>query len=120
MSLPRTFQFSATSLQDYVDCSRRFQLRYILQVAWPAHRTEPIGEQERHRRLARDFHWLAHQHLLGIPTETLCASIHDPDLERWWKAYLAYVAALGDARVMPELGLSIPLAGYRVMAQQRI
>jgi hypothetical protein len=117
MSLPRTFQFSATSLQDYVDCSRRFQLRYILQVAWPAPRTEPIGEQERHRRLARDFHWLAHQHLLGIPIETLSASIHDPDLERWWGAYLAYVSAMGDARVMPELGLSIPLAGYRVMAQ---
>jgi hypothetical protein len=117
MPLPKTFQFSATSLQDYVDCSRRFQLRYLLQVAWPAPEAEPIGEQERHARLARDFHRLVHQHLLGIPTETLTASVHDPNLERWWQAYLAYVPNFGSAQMIPEVGLSTPLAGYRVVAQ---
>jgi hypothetical protein len=117
MPLPRSFRFSATSLQDYVDCVRRFQLRYLLQVAWPAPEAEPISEQERHARLARDFHRLVHQHLLGLPADTLSASVHDPDLERWWQAYLAYVPTFDDARVMPEVGLSIPLSGYRVVAQ---
>lgn len=117
MLLPKTFQFSATSLQDYVDCPRRFQLRHLLQVAWPAPEAEPISESERHARLARDFHQLVHQHLLGLPVETLSASVHDPDLERWWQAYLAYVPTFGDARVIPEVGLSAPLAGYRVVAQ---
>ncbi len=117
MTLPRNFQFSATSLQDYVDCSRRFQLRYVLQVAWPAPEAEPISEQEHHGRLARDFHRLVHQHLLGLPTGILSASVHDPDLERWWRAYLAYVPTFGNARILPEVGLSTPLAGYRVMAQ---
>ncbi len=117
MSLLRTFRFSATSLQDYVDCERRFQLRYLLQVAWPAPEAEPINERERHTRLARDFHRIVHQHLLGIPADTLSASIHDLDLERWWQAYLAYVPALENARVMPEVSLSIPLSGYRVVAQ---
>lgn len=117
MSLPRIFQFSATSLQDYVDCARRFQLRYVLQVAWPAPEVEPIAEQEHHGRLARDFHRLVHQHLLGLPTDTLSAAVADPDLERWWQAYLAFVPTFAKAQVMPELSLSIPLAGYRVMAQ---
>ncbi len=117
MPLPKNFQFSATSLQDYVDCPRRFQLRYLLQVAWPAPETEPISEQERHGRLARDFHRLIHQHLLGLPIESLSNSVRDPDLERWWKAYLAYIPTFGDARVIPELGLSAPLAGHRVVAQ---
>ena len=117
MSLPKTFHFSATSLQDYVDCARRFQLRYLLQVAWPAPRAEPIGEQERHGQLARDFHRLVHQHLLGLPVDNLSASIHDPDLERWWQAYLAYVPTFSSAQVIPEIGLSTPLSGYRVMAQ---
>jgi hypothetical protein len=117
MPLPRQFQFSATSLQDYVDCPRRFQLRYLLQVAWPAPQAEPIAEHERYRRLARDFHRLVHQHLLGLPAGTLSASIHDPDLIRWWQSYLAYVPTLGDAQVIPELSLSVPLAGYRVTAQ---
>jgi hypothetical protein len=117
MPLPKNFQFSATSLQDYVDCPRRFQLRYLLQIAWPAPEAEPISEQERHGRLARDFHRLVHQHLLGLSTEILSASVRDSDLERWWKAYLAYVPIFGDAQVIPEIGLSAPLAGHRVLAQ---
>jgi hypothetical protein len=117
MSLPRTFQFSATNLQDYVDCARRFQLRYLLQIAWPAPTAEPISEQERHAQLARDFHRLVHQHLLGLAAEKLSASVHDPDLERWWQAYLAYLPTLGRAQMMPEIRLSTPLSGYRVLAQ---
>jgi len=117
MSLPKTFQFSATSLQDYVDCHRRFQLRYLLQIAWPAPEAEPIAEQERRDWLGRDFHQLVHRHLLGLPTETLSATVHDPDLARWWQAYLAYLPTLHAARVIPEVGLSTPLGGYRVIAQ---
>jgi hypothetical protein len=117
MYLPRSLRFSATSLQDYVDCARRFQLRYLLQVAWPVPEAEPIGERERHARLARDFHRLVHQHLLGLPADTLSASIHDSDLERWWQAYLAYLPAFEDAQAIPEVSLSIPSSGYRVVAQ---
>jgi len=38
-------------------------------------------------------------------------------LERWWQAYLAYVPTFDNAWVMPEVSLSIPLSGYRVVAQ---
>jgi hypothetical protein len=117
MSLSKTFQFSATSLQDYAECPRRFQLRYLLEVAWPAPEAEPVGEQERYGRLARDFHRLAHQHLLGLPAETLSAMVYDADLERWWRAYLAYAVTLSGASVTPEIGLSTALAGYRLVAQ---
>ena len=117
MSLPKIFQFSASSLQDYVDCPRRFQLRYVLRVSWPAPEVEPIDEQERHSQLARDFHQLVHQHLLGLPIEALSASVQDPDLERWWRAYLAYTPSLAKLRTIPEVALSTPLAGYRLMAQ---
>lgn len=117
MPLPKTFQFSATSLQDYVDCPRRFQLRYLLRVSWPAPEAEPVGERERYGQLARDFHQLVHQHLLGIPAERLSASVQDQVLERWWQAYLAYAPNFGNVGLIPEIGLSTPLAGYRVMAQ---
>ena len=117
MPLPKAFQFSATSLQDYADCSRRFQLHYLLEVAWPAPEAEPVGEQERHARLARDFHRLVHQHLLGLSAESLSALVRDHDLGRWWRAYLAYAVTFSGDRVMPEIGLSAPLAGYRLYAQ---
>jgi hypothetical protein len=118
MSLPKTFQFSATSLQDYVDCARRFQLRHLLQIAWPAPEVEPIAEREQRDRLGRDFHQLVHRHLLGLPIETLSATTeYEPDLARWWQAYLVYVPTLLPARVIPELGLSTPLGGFRLIAQ---
>ena len=117
MSLPTAFQFSATSLQDYVDCPRRFQLRYLLQVSWPAPEVEPIDERERRGQLARDFHQLVHQHLLGLPAELLSSSVHDPDLERWWRAYLADAPKFSTGSVHVEVGLSTVLAGYRLMAQ---
>jgi hypothetical protein len=117
MSLSKTFQFSATSLQDYTDCSRRFQLRYLLEVAWPAPEAEPVGEQERYGRLGRDFHRLVHQHLLGLPAEALSAMVYDADLGRWWQAHLTCAVTLNGASVMPEIGLSTALAGYRLVAQ---
>lgn len=30
MNLPGSFHFTQSSLQDYLDCPRRFQLRYVL------------------------------------------------------------------------------------------
>ena len=42
----RPFDFSQASLQDYIDCARRFQLRYLQQLHWPAPQAEPIRENE--------------------------------------------------------------------------
>jgi len=30
-----SFSFAQSSLQDYLDCPRRFQLRYVLNQPWP-------------------------------------------------------------------------------------
>ncbi|NCT22292.1 PD-(D/E)XK nuclease family protein, partial [bacterium] len=59
------FTFSQSSLQDYADCPRRFQLRYIEQLAWPAVETEPALENERRQQEGLLFHRLAQQHLIG-------------------------------------------------------
>ena len=48
MALPSDFQFSQNNLQDYIDCPRRFELRHLQRLQWPAPQTEPIIEQERH------------------------------------------------------------------------
>jgi hypothetical protein len=115
--LMEVLQFSATSLQDFVDCQRRFQLRHLWEVAWPAPETDAPGEQETYARLGRELHGLIHQHLLGFPVETLSDFTRDPELDRWWQAYLAYAPALGNARVIPEVALSISLCGHRLVAR---
>jgi CRISPR/Cas system-associated exonuclease Cas4 (RecB family) len=118
MTLPPTFQFSQNSLQDYVDCPRRFQLRYLLQQPWPAVESEPLTEFERLLEQGRRFHQLAQRHSLGLPEVELAKSIDDPDLRRWWRNYLeSPPPGLPTAVRRPEITLSAPLGGYRLMAR---
>jgi hypothetical protein len=88
MKLPDGFQFSQGSLQDFVDCRRRFRLRYLDRLAWPALQTEPALDNERHMHLGLLFHHMVHQHLIGIPVSNLAKMIHDEQLERWWLNFL--------------------------------
>jgi len=117
MALPDTFQFSQANLQDYVDCQRRFQLRYVLMQPWPALITEPALDAERHMQRGADLHHLAHQHTLGLDAGRLEATIHDEVLARWWHAYLAYPPRdLPETLRRAELRVAAPLAGYRLVA----
>lgn len=116
MSLPSGFQFSQASLQDYVECRRRFQLRYLLQLQWPAPEAEPVEELEQHMLDGARFHRLVHQHRLGIPATQLQPDEEGP-LADWWAAYLASPPPDLPARQYPELTLSVPLGEHRLIAK---
>jgi hypothetical protein len=117
MRLPADFRFSPSSLQDYVDCPRRFLLRHVQQVAWPALVAEPALENERRMRLGAAFHRLVRQYFLGIPPASLELTIGDPELTRWWHNFLtAPPPDLPPVR-FSEVTFSTPLGGYRLLAQ---
>ncbi len=119
MTIPASFIFSQSSLKDYRECARRFQLRYLERLAWPAPRSADALEAERRLRLGQDFHRLVRRHQAGLPAAALTSmAAFDRDLERWWRDYLAspYATPAGPAR-WAELTLSAPLAGYRLEAQ---
>jgi hypothetical protein len=110
--------YSAASLQDFIDCRRRFQLRYVLKVAWPAIQSEPIMESERFMQLGSRFHRLIQQHLLSIPPQRLESLIHEPELGRWWENYLGLAMQIAQSsQRYPEVSLSASLAGARFTAQ---
>ncbi len=116
--LPESFQFSQGSLQDYVACPRRFQLRYVLMQPWPALITEPAAEAEQHMQRGADFHRLAHQHTLGLEPQQLAVMIQDETLAGWWQTYLTRPPAdLPAAIRRAEVVLAAPLAGYRLLAK---
>jgi len=118
MSLPDAFQFSQHNLQDYADCPRRFQLRYVLGVTWPAVKAEPIAKMERRAWLGQRFHRMAHQHALGIPVERLAAGLKDEDLYRWWHNFLATPPHnLPTSIRRAEASLSASLVGHRLVAR---
>jgi len=117
MTLPTDFQFSQGSLQDYADCPRRFQLRYIQRLAWPALEAEPALENERHLQQGAAFHRLVHQHLLGLSPEHLSSTITDQDLSRWWHNYLESAPADLAQLCYPEVVLFAPVSGHRLVAK---
>jgi hypothetical protein len=116
--LPVAFSFSQSSLQDYVDCPRRFQLRYVQSQAWPGVQVEPVVEHERQLERGARFHRLVQRHQLGVDAAVLGASVgDDPDLLAWWRAYLGfgYLHTLGGRRY-PEYTLSTTVVGVRLVA----
>lgn len=127
MTVPLLFQFSQAGLNDYVDCTRRFQLRYVLEQAWPAVESEPLIERERLADLGRRFHRLIQQRVRGLPVAQLTASASaDPDLARWWDTYLRLekggwkLDEEGDSlpsNRRAEVALSIPLGAHRLVAK---
>jgi len=111
------FLFSQSSLQDYVDCPRRFQLRYMLHTAWPAVETEPILAAEAHMERGQAFHRLLQQDTLGLSRELLTAAAQGAELADWWRSYLEH----GPADLPPdryaEVSLAIPVAGHGLVAK---
>ncbi len=117
MNLPQDFVFSQSSLQDYVDCPRRFELRYLKHLRWPAVQAEPVEEHERLMAQGADFHHLIHQYLSGIPAETLAQHIPDATLRGWWDNFRTTVAEHLHGDLFPETTLTVPLGNYLLTAR---
>jgi len=120
--------FSQSSLQDYVDCRRRFLLRHLLRLPWPAVQSEPVIENEAYMYKGQLFHHLAQQVLEGVPAARLDGAVAgDPELQTWWEAFLPLgeqllatrlpAAAPTDALLLPEISLSAPHGAYRLLAK---
>lgn len=116
-TIPTPFTFSQSSLQDYADCPRRFQLRYIEGLAWPAVETEPALENERHQQEGLFFHRLVQQHLIGLPVEKLGLMANSPNLSQWWQNFVYFRGLKDFGNLYPEMTLSAPLGEHRVMAK---
>lgn len=118
MDFPTLFTFSQSSLQDYADCARRFQLRYLERLAWPAIETEPTLENERRQQAGQLFHRMAQQALVGIPLEKLEKLAATSELEKWWQNFSTEYPKIARAqKLYPEMTLSAPLGGHRLTAK---
>jgi CRISPR/Cas system-associated exonuclease Cas4 (RecB family) len=116
-SLPLTI-FSQSSLQDYVDCARRFQLRYLERLSYPAVESEPALENEKHLQEGEYFHRLVQQHLIGISIDQVSKLANTPNLQRWWDSFLQNFQSLRDfGNLYPEITLSAPLGNFRLLAK---
>jgi hypothetical protein len=115
--LPSWLDFSQSSLQDYADCPRRFQLRYLQRLEWPAIEAEPSAEVESRQKEGLEFHRLVHQHLLGISPAVLEESASSPQVLAWWQNYRAAQLSLQDWVLRSELGLYSTIGAHRLVAK---
>ncbi len=125
MPLPDGFIFSQSSLQDYTECQRRFQLRHILHQAWPAVEVEPYLEREQMMERGSRFHQAIHQHLVGLSDAKIEAALGEDELLlQWWSACLRSMRngllkeffSSGSSHYH-ELTLSAPIDDYRLVAK---
>jgi hypothetical protein len=116
---PSDFKFSQSNLQDYQDCARRFELRYLQRRQYPAPVAEPLAQLERQRQRGEDFHRLVQQHQLGIDEPMLSRSVQDEELQGWWQSYLAFARThlVQSQEHFTELALLTEINGHRVTAK---
>ncbi|MFA5837126.1 MAG: PD-(D/E)XK nuclease family protein [Bellilinea sp.] len=117
MQIPANFAFSQNNLQDFVDCPRRFELRHLKKLAWPAIRSEPILAVERHMLLGERFHRMIQQYQSGLAAELVGATASEPELAEWWQAYLSSAPEPLPERRLVEHTLSAPFGNYRLIAK---
>jgi len=115
-------QFSQANLQDFQDCKRRFFLRHIRKLAWPAVESHPMRENEILREHGVAFHRMAQQYFLGIPESNLNKLNTDEPLHGWWQNFIESKPSFSavenpDARIFPEFTLNTILDGHRLTAK---
>jgi hypothetical protein len=116
-NVPKGFSFSQSSLQDYTECPRRFQLRYLEQLRWPAVETEPVLENELRQIEGVAFHRLIQQYLLGLPLEKISRQANTSNLDTWWKNFKATNFDIESYTHYTEITLSCPIGEHRLLAK---
>ncbi|MCY3720509.1 MAG: PD-(D/E)XK nuclease family protein [Anaerolineaceae bacterium] len=117
MNLPEDFVFTQGNLQDYVDCPRRFELKYLRRQRWPAAEVDDMAAFERYLEQGASFHRLVQQSLLGLSPETLRPRIEDDEVAGWYDAWLANGLADVPSQRWPELTLTAPLGKWLLLAK---
>ena len=116
MTLPSPFSFNQNNLQDYQDCPRRFELRHVQHLEWPAVETEPYLEAEHRMLLGTTFHNMIRQAIAGVPIDALTDQVIEPEVARWWQAWMAFYPTLPQGKRWAEFSTSVPFHDDRINA----
>lgn len=117
MALKNDLVFSQASLQDFVDCKRRYYYRYVERLSWPAIEAEPVLENERRMTQGANFHQLVHRYYLGIPDSLLAEGAEAAQISGWWKDFIANLPVSRQEQVFTEKLVSYRLGEYRLVAK---
>jgi len=116
--LPSHFQFSQSSLQVYQRCRRRFFLRYLRRLDWPAPMSSDAAGWEQEIQRGQRFHEWVQQQAIGLDVSTEVAACEDTLLQTWWENFnTAPPKGLPQGQVFSEVAVSVPMPPYRLVAK---
>ena len=108
---------SQSNLQDFSECPRRFELKIIDNISWPAAYLEPLSQLEQATDIGNKFHQLCHQFFTGIDQDSLSHTISNPDLKIMWEKFSTFAKDLQDENRFSEIILSTPFLGHQLIAK---
>ena len=117
LSVLHDFQLNQSYLQDYIACPRRFQLKVLEGISWPAADSEPIEKFEQFTQIGNRFHLLCQQFFSTIDPKHIQDSIKDPILLAMWESFLPYGQSLLNYCFYSEQLLTVPFHQYRLLAK---
>jgi hypothetical protein len=116
-SYSESLNFNQSSLQDYLDCPRRFELGFLRKTSWPAPHSTPLSKLEDLAELGTKFHQICQQYFIGIDPDTITASISDQELIDLWESFLPYGRELLTYPSFPEQTLIVPIKKHYLVAK---
>ena len=112
---------SQSALSAFSRCERRYYLRFVRRLEWPAPLTGSELEWERSLRRGERFHLLVQQHALGLPADEIARASGDEELAAWWERFRRHPPPAPEGpgvRTHTELELEVTLAGgQRLLAR---
>lgn len=112
-----TTRLSQSALSAFSRCARRYYLRFVRRLEWPAPLTGSEQEWERSLRRGESFHLLIQQQALGMDVDRIVTAAQDDELARWWKSWRRWAPAPPAGRLFTELELEVAAAGCRLVAR---
>ena len=117
-AIPEGFRFSQSSLSAFTQCKRRFMLRYLRRVEWPAPVTAELEHWERAIERGLLFHHWTQQKSLGLDVDAVASRHEDEMLVKWWQNYCEHPPqGIPPGQAFSEIQLSAPVGKFRLIAK---
>lgn len=100
-------------IRDFLDCPRRFELRYLASFVWPEPPYTLATEQAFDR--GREFHRLLERRFLALDAQP--EAIDDPVIRSWWDAFQGSGLSIPDGERFAELSLVVPEGGHQLLGR---
>ncbi len=99
--------FSRARLVDFLTCPRRFELRYLRRLVWPA---APLDEKTAvSLQQGQQFHNLLERRFLHLPINI---GDHSPTIRSWYNIFQQNKTMLPNGEYLPELTLTVPIGNH--------